>query len=61
MSGGFRQGRRVFRANVFKMLKSLEHTISTVNDDGITGVKIKDVKFTETFIIYKAFNWKVNL
>ncbi len=23
--------------------------------------KIKDVKFTETFIIYKAFNWKVNL
>jgi len=43
------------------MLKSLEHTISTVNDDGITGVKIKDVKFTETFIIYKAFNWKVNL
>ena len=23
--------------------------------------KIKDVKSTETFIIYKAFNWKVNL
>ena len=23
--------------------------------------KIEDVKSTETFIIYKAFNWKVNL
>ena len=23
--------------------------------------KIKDVKFTETFIVYKAFNWKVNM
>lgn len=23
--------------------------------------KIKDVKFTETFIIYKAFNWEVNM
>lgn len=43
------------------VFKSLEHAISTVNDDGISGVKIKDVKFTETFIIYKAFNWKVNL
>ncbi len=23
--------------------------------------KIKDVKFTETFIVYKAFNWEVNM
>ncbi len=62
--GGGVTGLQIF-INLFlgysSVFKSLEHAISTVNDDGITGVKIKDVKFTETFIIYKAFNWKVNL